>query len=198
MTNTLRGDFTKVNPSKSIPIGDLALAERRGIRDNTDAQLLDLFLASGVVTAENEAVLRDALPTTDFALTGGTSANWWLITALGTAGTEQNYISALQLTTTQAAGFYGVASPMAAPNIGRIRFALGPSLTTIRGVFQLEAAWSRLEPAAYWSTPILYKPQQVITVAVTPFRSFAANSEQLTIYARMIDPLGTTVSGPTI
>lgn len=192
------GSPALTNPSKLQPIGDLSLAQRSDIRGNVDQQLTDLFLSSGVVNSDNEIVLRDMLPYTDMGLTGGTNGETWLITAAGTAGTAISYINAKQLTTTQCAAFYGVASYMATPNISRVSFLLGSGSATTRFVVQLEPLFSRLEVAGYLATPMSYKPNQYITVSVMPFRSFAANSEYLTLLGRMADQIGQTISGPSV
>lgn len=191
-------NLSVANPSYIVPVGDLSLAERNQIRMNARQQALNLFMEARIATDENQAVVRDGLPFTDFGLTGGTSGNEWLITGAGTAGTEINYINALQLTTTQTCSFYGIGSPMATPNIGRVRFFLGPASATVRQVVQLEKLYSRLEQVGYLGTPVSYNPQAVITVGATPFNAFAANTERLTLLVVVCDKIGTTVSGPTI
>ena len=88
---------------------------------------------------------------------------------------------------------------MVNPQISRVRFTIGPASTTTLATFQPEVMYSRLEPAGYFSEPVLYSRQQTARVMVMPRTGgFGANSQRLTMLARSIEPLGTWVSAPAI
>jgi hypothetical protein len=182
--------------SELIPIGDLDIPTRQRMRSDVDVALVATALEKKVSNQPSGIVVRDTLPTTDMALTGGASAtgDQWIVAAAGVAGTAQNYINALQLTATQCCGFWGVAQAVAVSNVGRLTFFLGPAQGQTKGIFQLEQLISRLESEGYFSTPLIYVAQDIITVAVKPFNAFAANTERLVLLSRMADQFGTTIS----
>lgn len=180
--------------SELIPIGDLSLAERAEMRSIIDENLVNIALERKIANAAKALVVRDMLPFTDMGLTGQSSSEDWLITGAATAGTPLNYINAKQLTTTQAAAFFGVGSPMASPQVSALKFYYGSALAQVKGFYQLQKLFVRLESDGYFGAPLYYAPQEYLSVQVIPISSFAANTEYLTLHGRMVDLFGQTIS----
>jgi len=179
--------------SELIPIGDLSLDQRASKRAEIDRNLID-FAVKKAVGVASDLVVRDTLPFTDLGLAGGTTAEEWLITSAGVVGTLLAYVSAKQLSTTQAVAFWGVGSPMASPGVSALKFFFGSSQAQVRAYFQLEQLFSRLESQGYFGTGLYYGPQEYITIDVMPISAFAASTEKLTLLARTVDPFGQTIS----
>jgi hypothetical protein len=180
--------------SELIPIGDLSLQERASIRSIVDSNLVDIAIRRSISNDPGNLVVRDILPYTDLGLTGSSNAEEWLITSAATAGTLLNYINARQLTTTQAAAFFGVGSPMASPQVSALKFYYGSANAQVKAYFQLEQLFSRLESQGYFGAPLYYGPQEFLTVQVMPISSFAASTERLTLIGRIVDLFGQTIS----
>lgn len=190
-----------MSSSKSylVPIGDLTLQERQEIRGNVN-QVLDANASRLAIRDRlDDLIIRDTLPNTDLGMTsaGAAVAEDWLIPGAGVVGTEQQYLSA-QLAQDRVIAFFGVGSESAAASIARIRLTLGAASTTVRGLFQLEALNTRLEPAGYFSSPIVFTKQETARIMVLPRIAFAAFSERLTLFARTIEPIGAVVSVPSV
>jgi hypothetical protein len=180
--------------SELIPIGDLSMDQRDTVRKSVDIALVKTAISKAVSNNPAGLVVRDLLPFTDLGLTGNTSAESWLITNAATAGTLLNYINAKQLSTTQCAGFWGVAGGVAPSNVSAVKFFFGAANAQIKAFVQIQQLLSRLEPEGLFSTPIIYVAQDTLSVQVMPTTSFAANTEQLILLSRMCDQFGQTIS----
>lgn len=177
-----------------LPIGDLTLQERQEIRANVNMVLDANASRLAIRDRLEDLIIRDTLPNTDLGLAAQED---WLIAGAGVVATELQYISAA-LAQDRVIAFFGVGSETAAASISRIRLTLGAASTTVRGLFQLEALNTRLEPAGYFSSPIVFTKQETARIMVMPRLAFAANSERLTLFARTIEPIGAVVSVPSV
>lgn len=188
-------------PSYLIPVGDLSLQERSMLRANIDEILGDAALRLKIKDNITDLVVRDTLPNTDLSIVGpSANADSWTIVGPGVLATELQYCNPA-VGINQCIGVWGIGSPMAYPAISRIRFTLGAASTTVKGEFQLEQLYARLEPTGYFSTPLLYLRQDTMRVMVMPRIAFATAAaggvgEQLVLLARTIEPLGVTISAP--
>jgi hypothetical protein len=183
--------FTK---SYLIPVGDLSLDDRGVMRRDTDITLMENALRLKVRDAPEDLIIRDPLPNTDLGLAAQED---WLIAGAGVVAVELQYFNPA-LATTRVLGFYGVSVESAPPSISRVRLTQGAASTTVKGVFQLEPLYSRLETAGYFSESVIFPPNQVVRVMVMPRLAFAVNTERLAFLARIVEPIGDVVSTPSI
>ncbi len=146
------------NATKSylIPLSDLTLADRQEIRANVQAILQANAERLAIRDNLADLIIRDTLPFTDLGLAAQED---WLIAGAGILATELQYFSSL-VAQDRVISFFGLGVESAAASISRVRLTLGAASTTVRGVFQLEALYSRLEPTGYFSSPIVYTRQE--------------------------------------
>jgi len=184
-----------VAPTKSylIPIGDLSLDARVSIRQNAEEVLVNAARDLAIRSNDRDLIIRDTLPNTDLGLAAQED---WLIAGAGVVATELQYISAV-LAVDRCIVFYGLGVETAAASISRLRMTLGAGSALIRGVYQLEQLYSRLEPAGYFSEAVLFTRQETCRIMVMPRLAFAANTERLHLLARTIEPIGAIVSAPS-
>ena len=177
-----------------IPLSDLNLAERQQIRGAVNDKLDEVAMRLAIRDSLVDLVIRDTLPNTDLGLAVQED---WLIAGAGVLATELQYFAPI-LAIDRAIAFFGVGIESAAASISRIRLTQGAASAQIRGVFQIEQLNSRLEPAGYFSEPIMFIRQEVVRVMVMPRLAFAVNSERLHFFARTIEPIGNTISAPSV
>lgn len=177
-----------------IPLSDLTLSDRQDIRINVQAVLESNAQRLAIRDRIEDLVIRDTLPNTDLGLAAQED---WLVAGAGVLATELQYISAA-IAQDRCIAFYGVGYESAAQSISRIRFTLGAASTTVRGVFQLEQMFDRLEPAGYFSSPIVYTRQETARIMVMPRIAFGANTERVHLLGRTIEPIGAVVSAPSV
>lgn len=190
-----------VTKSYLIPVGDMTLTDRKNTRQNCD----DILTERGtrlIVDNPEQMVIRDVLPNTDLGVglggpaAGAGTAEDWLIQGAGVLGTELQYFSSL-LAIDRVIGFYGVSLESAPPSISRIRLTLGPASPQVRGVFQLEKLYSRLETVALFSEVVVYIRNDTIRCMVMPRLAFAALTERVALLGRVIETIGQVVSTPS-
>lgn len=182
-----------VTRSYLIPVGDLSLDERRGMRANTDDVLVASALELAIRTNPDDLILRDTLPFTDLALAAQED---WLIAGAGVVATELQYFSSA-LAVDRCIGFYGLSYESVPPSISRVRFTLGAASAQIRGSYQIEKLNSRLETAGYFSEAVVFTRQETARILVMPRLAFAANTQRLALDSRTVEPIGAVVSAPS-
>ncbi len=186
------GDVTK---SYLIAAGDLSLDDRKALRMNSDEVLKAAATRLAIRDRLDDLIIRDTLPNADLALAASED---WLVAGVGVAGTDLQYIGTT-LAVDRCVVFYGVGSETAPQQISRVRLTLGAASAQIRGVFQLEQLNSRLETLGYFSEAVLFTRQEFVRILVMPRTGgFAANSQRLHFLARTIEPIGSTVSAPSV
>lgn len=183
-----------VTRSYFIPVGDLSLDDRKALRANADDVLKNSAVRLGIRDRYDDLIIRDTLPNTDLSLA---AQDDWLIAGAGILATELQYTS-FAIPIDRCIAFYGVNYETVPASISRVRMTLGAASGQIRGVFQIEKMNSRLETVGYFSETILFTRQEVCRIMVMPRLAFAANSQRLGFEARTIEPIGQTVSAPSV
>lgn len=180
--------------STLIPLSDLSIEQRAAVRRNVEDILVRAAVKVAIRQDPADLIIRDTLPNTDLGLAAQED---WLIAGAGVVATELQYFSQA-LANDRCVAFYGVGIESAPGSVARLRLTLGAASAQIRGVFQLEQLLSRLEPAGYFSEPVLFTRNETCRVMVMPRLAFAANSERLHLFARTVEPIGAVVSAPSV
>lgn len=183
-----------VTTSYLIPVGDLSLEARLGIRAAVDVKLQEAAQRLKIRDHPDDMVIRDTLPLTDLTLA---ATDDWLIPGPGVAGTALQYFSSL-LGIDRCVGFFGVGVETALASNSRLSLTQGAASAQIRGVYHLEQLNSRLEPAGYFSETIIFIRQETIRAMVIPRLAYAANTERMHLFARTIEPIGSVISAPSV
>lgn len=177
-----------------IPLSDLNLSERQEIRSTVNTKLDEVAMRLAIRDNVNDLVIRETLPNVDLGLA---AQDDWLIAGAGAIGVLLQYIGFL-LPVDRCLAFWGVGVESAAASVSRVNLSQGAGSAQVRGVFQIEQLQSRLEPAGYFSEPVIFSRQEFIRVQVMPRLAFAVNSERLHFFARTIEPIGNTISSPSV
>lgn len=188
-----------------IPVGDLTLDERRALRNDVDRQLAAVAGPGGqvIVTDPRNLLIRDCLPNTDFGVgiggpaVGAGTAEDWLEQIAGVVGAEHQYFAAV-LPVDRCVGFYGISVETAAAPVSRVRLTLGAASAQIRGVYQLEKLYTRLETAGYYSEAVIFTRNETVRVMVMPRIAYAALGNRLELLARTAEPIGGVVSAKSV
>jgi len=188
-----------------IPVGDLTLDQRLTLRNNVD-DLLEQQCGPGglsIVTDPRNLLIRDSLPNTDFgvgiggpAVGAGTDESW-LEQIAGVAGVEHQYFVAV-LPVDRCIGFYGISVESAPAPVSRVRLTLGAASAQIRGVYQLEKLYTRLETAGYFSEAVIFTRNETVRVMVMCRLAYAALVNRLELMARTAEPIGGVVSAKSV
>lgn len=185
---------TKFTKSYILPIGDLSLNDRQTMRAQADSVIVRQVLDKAIVSDESQVVVRDCLPNVDLGITGARDS--WIDTNASVADVEHNFFNQNPVSQQQVIAFFGVAPETTPMVFSKLRFTLGGG--AVRGVFQLESLYSRLEPAGYFGEPIVYVRTEVATCKVTPRAAAAANSVIFPLLARTGEPIGNVISAPSV
>ena len=177
-----------------IPVGDLSLQDRQDMRGNCDVALIQNAKRVAIRDQESDLILRDSLPNVDFGLAAQED---WLIAGAGVVAVELQYTLAV-IANDRCVGFFGLGVESAPPSISRLRLTLGAASAQIRGVFQLEQLYSRLEAAGYFSEVVVFTRNETCRIMVMPRLAFAVNTERLHLLARTVEPIGAVVSAPSV
>lgn len=116
-------------------------------------------MEKGVVTRENELVIRDILPATDL----GFSAEDWSKSVTVSANDWGTYVNKT-LDDDETIVFTGIVLHDPNPVITAIRFKLGTAVT--KAVFSLTKAYVLDQPIILFKTPIRYDPKDQIVIEV--------------------------------
>ncbi len=143
----------------------------------------------GVINVGGKAVLREAEPDTDFGL----AQRRWVTGALVVA-TVANYINA-RLAVNKVACFYAVYAQDAAPVVSGVRFQQGAG--TSLAAIEIESMYTALEPQGFFD-PILYDPNDMVTVTVYPRLTKAAPGDALVLGCLICEPPGEVESRPNV
>jgi len=184
-------DATK---SYFLPISDLNLDDRKAIRANCDDVLKQSAVRLAIRDTLSDLIVRDILPLQDLNLA---ATDDWLIAGAGIAGTELQYIS-FAIPQDTVVAFYGLGVESATPSISRVRLTLGNTSSQVRGVFQIEQLYSRLETVGYMTQVISFTRQEICRIMVMPRLAFAVNSQRLHFLGRTIEPIGRNISSPSL
>jgi len=181
--------FTK---SYLIPVGDLSLEARVVMRQDSDNILIQNALRLRVRDDPKDLIVRDILPNADLGLA---ASDDWLVPVAGVVGAESVYFS-VALPNTVVHAYYGISVETVPFTFSRIRLAQSATATNVKGVFQLEQLFSRLEPVGYFSQPVIFPNQQVIRVLLMARIASLLNTQRVTLLGRAAEPIGDTISSP--
>ena len=183
-----------VTKSYLIPVGDLSLSDRQGIRGNVDDVITQNALRLAIRDREEDLIIRDTLPFTDLALAAQES---WLVPAAGVVAAETQFFASL-IAVDRVIGFYGIGPETVPIAFSRIRLTLGAASAQIRGVFQIEQLNARLEPAGYFSEAVVFTRQETVRVLLMARLATALNTQTFSLFARTVEPIGAVVSAPSV
>lgn len=179
-----------------IPGADMTVEQRSAVRRDVDRRLMERATAIKSLGRADELVVRDVNPFVDCAV-APLNTTRWVTGALAVAGTAQAYWNAA-IANNQVMGFFGLANLSANPSVDLISFRVGAGAGSTRGLYHLAQVLSKMEPEGYFDMMVLYDPQEVCNVTVTPHTAKAAPGDELVLFCRIIEPIGATISGPAI
>jgi hypothetical protein len=176
-----------------LPVDDLTEGDKAAFRRAAINAGMLRAIKTKVVTAEDEALVRDADPLTDFA----TPAGGWATLAFAAVGTLVNAMglalgAPAQLANNRVAVFYGYwyeTLPLAASTLS---FREGAAAGSTYAVFNLEQLAARNQTACYFSEPIWYDPQRVMNIVYNP--RVVAGVQRMGLMTFIIEPRGPVVS----
>ena len=174
-----------------IPARETDVMGVKVLRDTLSVRLVSLLQHDGRILSPAEAVVRDGLPFTDYAIAN--AQNTWLSPAL-TANTAAAHLNAA-LANTKYAGFWGFGSDdpkMVTVGVYLVRLMLGAAGNTM-GRYQPERIWSEETPNAYFSEPVIFNPNQTVYAEITPRTTDAAGA-RLHFFSLIAEPRGPFVS----
>lgn len=177
-----------------IPIGDLSLGDRQGMRANADDVLGVAAMRLAIRDRLEDLIIRDTLPDVDLGLAAQRD---FLIAGPGVVAADLQFVGFL-VPIDRVNVFWGCAVNSPTPSLSVLRLTLGVASSQVRGVFQLEQLESRLEPVGYFSEAIVFTRQEFQRIMVMPKLAFGANGQRLVLAARTVEPIGTTVSAPSV
>ena len=164
--------------------------ETKMLRDSLAQTLVALLQNDGKVITPADAVVRDALPNSDFNLTNN---NW--VSGTLTANTASAMIN-YSLANNKYAGFWGGSTDDTniASFVYSLRFAVGGTGGATRGRFQLERAYAEQEAVFLFADPIVYHPTETVYVEVVPRAALASPGVRLELFSLVAEPKGPFVS----
>lgn len=182
-----------------IPIGDLSLDDRKGMRANVDEKLIVIAGMLKIRPSEDDLVIRDTLPNFDLGLTDVAAAvtDSWLVPGAGVVGTPLQYFAPV-IAQDHALAVFGFETENATPSISRVALTQGPASAQSRGVYQVESLYTRLEPVGYLSEAIPFNRGEVFRTMVVPRLAFAVFTERFHLLARTVEPIGFIISAPSV
>ena len=185
-----------------IPTNELTLTDIKAFRAQAVQAVITRALALGIARTQDELVVRQALPFTDF---GNGAVGWTLEQyqgpAIAAAGWGSVFNSgalpanAPTLANTKVAVFYKFADWTAAPTITGFRFRVGGTGATTKATYfmQLELG-AKLEPDVYLTEPVVYDPQDIVYIEAYYDAAQAAGTEQFAFGCFICERLGANIS----
>lgn len=186
-----------------IPTNELTLTDIKTFRGGAIEAGIARALALGLARTRDELIVRSALPFTDFGAGGvgwGTeiytgpiiaAAGWG--SPFGTGGALP--AGAPTLANSKVAVFYKFADYSAAPTVTGVRFRIGGTGATTKGMFYLQLeTGAKLEPDVYFSEPVVYDPQDVVYIEMYYAAAVAAGAEQFAFGCYLVERAGANVS----
>jgi hypothetical protein len=191
-----------VGRSFCVPTKELTQTDIKEFKANAIIKGIEQTIDSGIVRSAAEVVVRHALPFTDFGngalgwltenyVTGALAANAW--------GSAFSFVGVLPaaaptLAQTKVAVFYKYADVETTPVVTGVRFRVGGNGATTKATFfnQIDAQ-GNLEPDVYFTTPVVYSPNDVVYIEVYPTGAIAV-AEHIPFGAYLCERRGGNVS----
>lgn len=174
-----------------IPVDELSLSDKKAFRAGAIAAGITRAVRTGAIAGPDQCVVRHADPVTDF----GMAAGGWVTAALAVAGTAVSAMNALTptLANNRVAVFYGIAVETFPIPINLLSFREGAAAGTTYAVFDVEQLVTMQQQMGYFSTPIVYDPQRVLNIVVTP-RIATGVTARVWLGCYIIEPGGPVIS----
>lgn len=188
--------------SYMVPVSECTLADIRTFRQMARDAGVSRALALGLARSDQELVVRQALPFTDF----GQGAVGWTIEqyrnpVIAAAGWGSVFdagalpANAPTLANSKIAVFYKWSNYTAAPAMQGIRFRVGGTGATTKATFHAQLIiGAKLEPDMYFTEPVVYDPQDVVYIEGYYGAAVAALAENFAFECFVIERLGANVS----
>lgn len=188
--------------SYMVPVSECTLADIRLFRSTARDRGVERALVLGLARNEDELVVRQALPFTDF----GQGAVGWTIEAyrnpvIAAAGWGSVFdagalpANAPTLANSKLAVFYKWSNYTAGPAMIGVRFRVGGTGATTKATFHSQLIiGAKLEPDMYFTEPVIYDPQDVVYIEGYYNAPVAALAEAFAFECFIVERVGANVS----
>jgi hypothetical protein len=187
-----------------VPTNELTLTDIKAYRSAAVEAGITRALALGLARSRDELIVRQALPFTDFPLGWFqeqyrnpviAAAGWGCAFDFNLAGAGVLPGNAPVLANSKVAVFYKWANYTAAPIAIGVRFRVGGTGATTKGIFhtQLDTG-SKLEPDLYFTEPVIYDPQDVVFIELYYTAAVAVGAELFAFGCFITERAGANVS----
>jgi len=182
------------NNSYIIAKDDSSVSDRRALRQGAiDAATNRALAVNGGWAHDTEQLtnpreferVRDA----------GSATTQWLTAALAAVGTEYSCFAAVAAPTLAAnrvAVFYAVTLVTIPVNISLLRFRLTAATGNMMGEFDTQKLLGAQEMTGYFSTPMIYGPNDAISATVMCVVASLV-AENVVLHGFTVEPKGTTI-----
>lgn len=187
-----------------VPTNELTLTDIKTYKTAAVRAGIVRALALGLARTEEELIVRQALPNTDFPLGWFqeeyrnpvvAAAGWGCPFDLNLAGAGVLPGNAPVLANSKVAVFYKFADYTAAPVVTGVRFRVGGTGATTKGIFQIQLDTnSKLEPDIYFTEPVVYDPQDVVFIELYYTAAVGVGAEQFAFGCFITERAGSNVS----
>jgi hypothetical protein len=184
-----------------VPTNELTLTDIKMFRSAAVESGITRALALGLARTRDELVVRYLLPGTDLGITTGWALEQYRNPVIAAAGWGSPFDTgalpafAPTLANSKVAVFFKFADYSANPSVSAIRFRVGGTGATTKGVFQLQLETNaKLEPDVYFTEPVVYDPQDVVYIEFYYTQAVAALAESFAFNAFIVERAGANVS----
>jgi len=186
--------------SYPIPTNELTLTDIRGFKEGAIRAGISRALALGIARVEEELVVREAHPGTDFSAPGAVGwTNEYYITQGAAAALAWALVfdtnAVCQLARTSVAVFYKIADAAEDPVTTAVRFRVGLTGATTKASFFIQQFIDiKLEPEVWLSEPVVYDPEDWLFIEHYGRAATAAGGEELSFGCFIVERTGGTIS----
>ena len=142
-----------------MPVTHMSLEEKRRIEEELKDELKRRALEQGVVTSEDDLVIRDLLPKTDL---GATNEVW---TQTLSSGNAYNNTYTPSASDKKVIGIYGVKNKATSPLTTAIKFSVGSGGAIVKDIWEIESVMLEENTEGIATMPIIYDKNETITIA---------------------------------
>lgn len=185
--------------SYAIPTNELTLGDIKAYKASAINAGIIRAKAKGIAASDQELVIREAFPATDFGVAAGYALEYYVTQAVAAAGVWAGCIGLAapaappNLPIGRVAVFYKIYDADAAPVTTAVRFLLFAA-TTKASFFIQEFIDSKLEPEVWLSEPVVYDPQDQVNLQHYARVATGAAGEELGFGCFIIERVGAVVS----
>jgi len=186
--------------SYAVPTNELSLTDRKNFAIGAKRAGIARALALGIARTEQELVIREAHPGTDFTNPAGSGwTNEYYITP-GAAGAlawalAPDTGNPPQLGRNQVAAFYKIMDAAEDPVVTAVRFRVGLTGATTKASFFIQQFIDiKLEPEVYLTEPVVYDPEDWLFIEFYGRAATALAGEELSFGCFIVERVGGTIS----